>query len=56
MMTRDLRKFATTKLYQGLAYLTDGFLRTDLQFLKNLLSVDEESDKQDGFEFDGDDE
>ena len=56
MMTRDLRKFATTKLYQGLAYLTDGFLRTDLQFLKNLLSVDEENDEQDGFEFDGDDE
>ncbi len=37
MMTADLRIFAQTKLYSGLAYLTDGFLRTDRQFLKNLL-------------------
>ena len=44
MMTRDLRRFANTKFYQGLAYLTDGFLRTDLQFLKNLLFDDEEAD------------
>ena len=56
MMTRDLRKFANTKLYQGLAYLTDGFLRTDLQFLKNLLFDEENEEEQDEFAFDGDDE
>ena len=56
MMTRDLRKFATTKLYQGLAFLTDGFLRTDLQFLKNLLFGEEGEDEQDEFDTSGDDE
>ena len=55
MMTRDLRKFAATKLYKGLAYLTDGFLRTDLQFLKNLLYGEDEEAAEDGFVFDGDD-
>ncbi len=41
MMTADLRRFAKTKLYQGLAYLTDGFLRTDLALLQDLLSDSE---------------
>jgi TorA maturation chaperone TorD len=36
MMTADLKRFAKTDLYQGLAYLTDGFLRTDLAFLDDL--------------------
>ena len=38
MMTADLRGYAKTKLYQGLAYLTDGFLRTDFALLQDLLS------------------
>lgn len=42
MMTADLRRFAQTKMYKGLAFLTDGFLRTDRQFLKNLLEDDEQ--------------
>lgn len=37
MMTADLKKFARTDLYQGLAYLTDGFLKTDHEFLADLL-------------------
>lgn len=37
MMTTDLKKFARTDLYQGLAYLTDGFLKTDHEFLADLL-------------------
>jgi TorA maturation chaperone TorD len=37
MLTADMRRFAETKLYLGLAHLTDGFLRTDLEFLKDLL-------------------
>lgn len=48
MMTADLRRFAGTKLYRGLAYLTDGFLRTDLQFLKNLLFEEEENGIEEG--------
>lgn len=40
MMTADMKTHAQTKLYQGLAYLTDGFLPTDLQFLEDLLQDD----------------
>ena len=36
MMTSDLKKFARTKMYQVLAYLTEGFLDTDYIFLKDL--------------------
>ena len=42
MMTADLKKFARTKMYQGLAYLTEGFLDTDYIFLKDLLAEGEE--------------
>lgn len=38
MMTADLRRFAKTKMYLGLAHLTDGFLRTDFALLQDLLS------------------
>lgn len=37
MMTADMKRFAQTDLYRGLAYLTDGFLETDQEFLRNLL-------------------
>ena len=37
MLTVDMRRFADTKFYQGLAHLTDGFLRTDRCFLRDLL-------------------
>lgn len=38
MLFADMHRFAKTKFYQGLAYLTQGFIITDLQFLKDLLS------------------
>lgn len=38
MMTADLKKFARTDLYRGLAYLTEGFLRSDKALLTGLLS------------------
>lgn len=41
MMTADMRVRAQTKLYQGLACLTDGYLPTDLQFLEDLLLQDD---------------
>lgn len=50
MMTADLRRFAQTKMYRGLAFLTDGFLRTDLQFLKNLLFEEETPEEDREFE------
>lgn len=37
MLTVDLKRFAKTNLYQGLAYLTDGFLGTDREFLLSVL-------------------
>lgn len=42
MMTRDMKRLAKTDLYQGVAYLTDGFLSTDLAFLKDVLTEEEE--------------
>jgi TorA maturation chaperone TorD len=39
MMTADLRKFAKTELYQGLAFLTDGFLANDLQAIDDILAA-----------------
>ena len=41
MMTADMKRFAKTDLYQGLAYLTDGFLNTDKTFLDDVLTEDE---------------
>lgn len=38
MLTADLKRFAKTNLYQGLAYLTDGFLGTDREFLLSVLN------------------
>ena len=39
MMTADAKRFAQTGLYEGLAFLTEGFLDTDLEFLEELLEV-----------------
>lgn len=41
MMTSDLKRFAHTKMYLGLAYLTEGFLEADYAFVKDLLSENE---------------
>lgn len=41
MMTADMKRFAQTDLYQGLAYLTDGFLETDRAFLEDVLTEEE---------------
>ena len=38
MMTSDMKRFAQTDLYRGLAYLTDGFLATDQAFLQDVLT------------------
>lgn len=38
MMTADILKFAQTDLYRGLAFLTDGFLEADKEFLRDVLS------------------
>lgn len=42
MMTADAKRFAQTGLYEGLAFLTEGFLETDLEFLEELLEGDSE--------------
>ena len=41
MLTADMKRRAQTKMYLGLAHLTDGFLSTDLQFMEDLLSEEE---------------
>ena len=42
MLTSDLRKFAKTGTYQGLALLTDGFLSVEAELLDDLLSEENE--------------
>ena len=39
MMTSDMRRFAKTDLYRGLASLTDGFMTVDFEFLQDLLQA-----------------
>ena len=41
MMTADMKRFASTDLYRGLAHLTDGFLATDQAFLEDVLTEEE---------------
>lgn len=38
MMTSDMKRFANTDMYRGLAHLTDGFLATDRAFLADVLT------------------
>jgi TorA maturation chaperone TorD len=45
MLVADMKGFAHTKLYLGLAYLTEGFLRADYHFLKDLLSDPDNAQK-----------
>ena len=42
MLTADMKRFAKTDLYQGLTFLTDGFLETEKEFLEDLLSEEDE--------------
>ena len=46
MMTSDIKRFAQTKMYKGLAFLTEGFLTTDAEFLDELLVDDVDKDKK----------
>jgi TorA maturation chaperone TorD len=45
LLVADMKGFATTKMYLGLAHLTEGFLRTDYRFLRDLLSDPEDAQK-----------
>jgi putative dimethyl sulfoxide reductase chaperone len=42
MLVVDMKRFAKTDLYMGLAYLVDGFIATDQAFLEDLLADNEE--------------
>ena len=42
MLTEDMKRFAKTGFYQGLAYLTDGFLRVDEGFFEEVLAATDE--------------
>lgn len=39
MLTADMRAYAQTKLYQGLARLTEGFLAVDAAFLDDMIEL-----------------
>lgn len=41
MMTSDMRRFAKTNLYQGLSFVTEGFLEQDREFLNALVQEQE---------------
>ena len=42
MLVVDMKRFAKTDLYLGLAYLVEGFIATDQAFLEDLLADNEE--------------
>ena len=44
MLCQDMKRFAKTDFYRGLAFLTDGFLQTDFEFLSYLLSEDSDDE------------
>ena len=44
MLCQDMKRFAKTDFYRGLAFLTDGFLQTDFEFLSDLLSEDSDDE------------
>ncbi|OUO89426.1 dehydrogenase [Gordonibacter sp. An230] len=46
MMLADMRRYARTKLYLGLAHLTEGWLRTDSRFLRDVLSGEDGEERQ----------
>lgn len=46
MLTKDMKKFAKTDMYQGLAYLTEGFLETDHAFLQQILEESDDNDAE----------
>lgn len=46
MLTLEMRRFAKTGLYQGLASLTDGFIGGDVEFLAEILSDEEDSSSE----------
>lgn len=41
MMTADLKRFAKTDFYRGLAFLTEGFLATDREFLEDITTEED---------------
>ena len=40
LLTAEVKKFAKTDFYRGLAFLTEGFLETDREVLEELLAED----------------
>jgi putative dimethyl sulfoxide reductase chaperone len=48
MLTSDMRKFARTDFYKGLADYTDGFLESDVELLKDVLGIEDESGDEAG--------
>lgn len=48
MMADDMQKFPQTDFYRGLGKLTSGFLHNDLEFLNDVLSGDDEGEKEVG--------
>lgn len=45
MLTSDMRKFARTDFYKGLADYTDGFLESDVELLADILGEEAEDEK-----------
>lgn len=45
-LVRDMLKFSKTEFYQGLGYLTRGFLEIDREFLENVLQEELEAQRE----------
>ena len=44
MMAADIERFSKTDFYKGLGELTMGFLETDLEFLADILGIEEDAE------------
>ena len=42
LLTAQMRGFCKTKFYEGLSYMTDGFLEVDTALMEDMLSDDED--------------
>ena len=49
LLTEQMRGFCLTKFYEGLAYMTDGFLQVDTELMEDMLSAgDDEPTSEEG--------
>jgi putative dimethyl sulfoxide reductase chaperone len=52
LLTEQMRGFCHTKFYEGLAYMTDGFLEVDVELMEDMLSAGDDEAAEAAFDAD----